>query len=569
MQGLWRKLGVLLAQGTTSQLPHRLAPANREAQASRWWHGLKRSQANGFRIWVGIVHVGRLPLVKGLATFRLGEEGRIRTAESAVSRRISSTMLTPTRRRFFEDSLMAAAAVALPKTLLGADPAPVSANEKLTAAIIGCGIRGKAHARELARLADCDVAWVCDPDLDRADEVGALLVELKRPMPKKAQDLRKVLEDKSVDVVFIATPNHWHALAAIWAMQAGKDVYVEKPVSQNVEEGRRTVQVARKLGRIAQTGTQNRSRGALAEAVKFMREGKLGEVKLAKSIIYSGRGSIGGPAECVMPPRCDYDLWAGPAPMTKLTRPKFHYDWHWFWDTGNGEIGNNNVHSLDICRWGLGVTGLGRSVLSYGGRLGYTDVAETPNSQVGIFDFGDKTIVSETRGLKTAPFHPTIKFMWFFYGSEGIIADTSLFDPKGNLVRAFEGKSENHFANFLRAVRSRKHTDLTADIEEGHQSTALCHIANISYRLGSKASVNDISKHLGEIKAHEDVQDTLERTKHYLAEAGVDLDKTQLTLGQHLRVDGDKESFLDNAAANALLTREYRAPFVVPKLSEV
>ncbi|MDP1590002.1 MAG: Gfo/Idh/MocA family oxidoreductase, partial [Prosthecobacter sp.] len=162
-------------------------------------------------------------------------------------------MLTPTRRRFFEDSLMAAAAVALPRTLLGADPGPVSANEKLTAAIIGCGIRGKAHARELARLADCDVAYVCDPDLDRADEVGALLVELKRPMPKKVQDLRKVLEDKSVDVVFIATPNHWHALAAIWAMQAGKDVYVEKPVSQNVEEGRRIVQVARKLGRIAQT----------------------------------------------------------------------------------------------------------------------------------------------------------------------------------------------------------------------------------------------------------------------------------------------------------------------------
>ena len=136
-------------------------------------------------------------------------------------------MLTPTRRRFFEDSLMAAAAVALPKAMLGADPTLVSASEKLTAAIIGCGIRGKAHARELARLADCDVAWVCDPDLDRADEVGALLVELKRPMPKKAQDLRRVLDDKSVDVVFIATPNHWHALAAIWAMQAGKDVYVE------------------------------------------------------------------------------------------------------------------------------------------------------------------------------------------------------------------------------------------------------------------------------------------------------------------------------------------------------
>src|SRR5215207_8902387 len=166
----------------------------------------------------------------------------------------------PTRRRFFEDSLMAAAAVALPSRLMAAETSVVSAspNQKLTAAIIGCGIRGKAHARELARLADCDVAYVCDPDLDRADEVGALLTELKRPMPKKVQDLRRVLEDKAVDVVFIATPNHWHALAAIWAMQAGKDVYVEKPVSQNVAEGRRMVQAARKHNRICQGGTQYR-----------------------------------------------------------------------------------------------------------------------------------------------------------------------------------------------------------------------------------------------------------------------------------------------------------------------
>jgi len=180
---------------------------------------------------------------------------------------------------------MAAAAVGLPVPLFAADPKPVSANEKLTAAIIGCGIRGKAHAKELVRIADCNVAYVCDPDLDRADEVGEIIVQAKRPMPKKVQDLRKVLEDKSVDVVFIASPNHWHSLSAIWAMQAGKDVYVEKPVSHNVIEGRRMVQAARKLGRICQGGTQNRSRGPLGEAVKYMREGKLGEVKLAKSII--------------------------------------------------------------------------------------------------------------------------------------------------------------------------------------------------------------------------------------------------------------------------------------------
>ncbi|MFN0078505.1 MAG: Gfo/Idh/MocA family protein [Prosthecobacter sp.] len=474
-----------------------------------------------------------------------------------------------TRRRFFEDSLMAAAAVALPAPIFAAETKSVSSNSKLTAAIIGCGIRGKAHARELAKLADCDVAYVCDPDLDRADEVGALLVELKRPMPKKVQDLRAVYADKSVDVVFIATPNHWHALAAIWAMQAGKDVYVEKPVSHNVAEGRRIVQVARKLGRICQTGTQNRSRAPLAEAVKYMREGKLGEVKLARSIMYGGRGSIGGPVECPTPPRCDYNLWAGPAPMTKLTRSKFHYDWHWMWDTGNGDLGNSNVHALDVCRWGLGVTGLGRGVLSYGGRLGYTDVGETPNTQVGIFDFGDKTIVSETRGLKTVPFHPTIKSMWFFYGTEGIIAETSLYDPKGQLIRAFEGQSENHFANFLRAVRSRQHTDLAADILEGHQSSALCHIANISYRLGQTASPADIAKHLGDIKVHEDVQETFERTRQSMNDAGVDLEKTRFTLGQHLRVDGDKEKFIDNAQADALLARQYRAPFVVLGENEV
>ncbi|MCB1061890.1 MAG: Gfo/Idh/MocA family oxidoreductase [Verrucomicrobiae bacterium] len=474
------------------------------------------------------------------------------------------------RRRFFEDSVMAAAAAALPVPLLAQDRKSVSPNEKLTVAIIGCGIRGKAHAKELARLADCDIAYVCDPDLDRADEVGALLSgELNRPMPKKVQDLRVILDDPSVDAVTIATPNHWHALAAIWAMQAGKDAYVEKPVSQNVDEGRRIVQTARKLGRICQTGTQNRSRGALASAIQYIHEGKLGEVKLARSIIYGGRGSIGGPVECVIPPRCDYNLWAGPAPMTKLTRPRFHYDWHWMWDTGNGDIGNSNVHSIDICRWGLGVTGLGRSVMSYGGRLGYTDVAETPNSQVGIFDFGDKTIVSETRGLKSAPFHPVIKAMWFFYGSEGIIAETGLYDPEGQLLKAFEGKSVSHFANFLDAVRSRKQEDLKAEILEGHQSSSLCHLANISYRLGQKSSLTDIQKHLGDIQVKDDVQETLDRTRHYLVDAGVDLEKTPMTLGQRLKLDGDKEQFLDNAAADALLTREYRAPFVVPKESEI
>ncbi len=313
-------------------------------------------------------------------------------------------MTNITRRRFLEDSILAAAAAAtasIPVPAIGAELRTVAANDRISVAILGCGIRGKQHAGELARLTDCEIAYVCDPDRDRAAELAADLVAKNRPQPKAVQDLRVVLDDKSVGAVFIATPNHWHALAAIWAMQAGKDVYVEKPVSHNIREGRRIVQAARRLGRLCQGGTQNRSNRALAEAIKYIHDGKLGEVKLARSIVYGRRDSIGGPGQYEIPASVDYNLFAGPAPMSPLTRPKFHYDWHWFWNTGNGELGNNNIHSLDTCRWGLGVTGLGRAVISYGGRLGYTDAAETPNTQVCVFDFGAKTIVAETRGLKT------------------------------------------------------------------------------------------------------------------------------------------------------------------------
>ena len=477
-----------------------------------------------------------------------------------------------TRRRFLEDSVLAAAAAAtasIPTPLRAAEQRTASAHDKITVAIIGCGIRGKQHASELTRLSDCEIAYVCDPDRDRAAELASDLVAKNRPQPRAVQDLRVVLGDKSVAAVFIATPNHWHALAAIWAMQAGKDVYVEKPVSHNISEGRRIVQVARQLGRICQGGTQNRSNGALAEAINYIHEGKLGEVKLARSIVYGRRGSIGGPTQGEIPASVDYNLWAGPAAMSPLTRPKFHYDWHWFWNTGNGELGNNNIHSLDICRWGLGVTGLGRAVLSYGGRLGYTDAAETPNTQVVIYDFGGKTIVAETRGLKTEPFHPNFKSGWVFTGTEGIIADTSLFDLEGKLVRTFEGKSQSHFANFLKAVRSRKVSELNADILEGHQSTALCHIGNISYRLGHSASRGEVQEQLGQLKVHDDGLATFDRTCRHLAENEVDLEKTKLTLGRLLRLDPDKEKFLDDASANALLTREYRKPFVVPTEKEV
>src|SRR5688572_19285142 len=478
-----------------------------------------------------------------------------------------------TRRQFLEDSMLAVAAVAVAGAgtkVAGADDPPgKSANEKILHAVIGCRIRGRVHAREFAGRLGAEVTYVCDPDRQLADELAEAVEKHQGRRPKAVQDLRAVFDDKTVDTVSIAAPNHWHALAAIWAMQAGKDVYVEKPVSHNISEGRRMVQVARKTGRICQGGHQYRSSGANRAAVEYMRQGKLGEVKLARSIVYGGRGSIGGPGIFEIPAGVDYNLWAGPAPTSPLTRPKLQYDWHWVWDTGNGELGNNNVHSLDICRWGLGVTGLGRSVISYGGRLGYVDAGQTPNTQVCVFDFGDRTIVSETRGLKSGPFRANQPGGTIFEGTRGIIAGGSLFDLDGKLVSMFEGKNENHFANFLAAVRSRKREDQTAEILEGHQSAALCHIGNISWRLGKAAAPTEIRAELSKRKVHENVREALDRTLQHLADNSVDLGKTPLTLGSFLEIDGDKEAFANQTKANELLTREYRKPFVVPTESQV
>lgn len=473
------------------------------------------------------------------------------------------------RRMFMEDSMLATAALAAaasPLTILSQEKSTGNPSNRVRVAILGCRIRGKQHASELAKVPDCEIAYVCDPDKNLASELSTIIEKQQGRAPKAVQDMRRVFEDKSVDAVFIATPNHWHALAAIWAMQSGKDAYVEKPVSHNITEGRRMVQVARKTNRICQGGTQNRSNMALAEAIEYMKAGKLGEVKLARSIIYGGRGSI-GPKGNYEPPRdVDYNLFMGPAPLTPLDRKNLHYDWHWNWQTGNGELGNNNIHSIDICRWGLGLDGLCHSAISYGGRFGYVDAGQTPNTQVCIFDYGDRTIVSETRGLKSEPFRKGFTGGWLFHGTKGSIAGNSLFDLEGNLVSTFTAKrkSENHFSNFINAVRSRKRESLNAEILEGHLSTALCHIGNISWRLGQEASASAVRESLQKLKVHDDVAATFDRTVKHLETNQVSLDKTRMTLGVRLEITPKGEEFVGNSNANALLTREYRKPFVVP-----
>jgi len=332
------------------------------------------------------------------------------------------------------------------------------------------------------------------------------------------------------------------------------------------------VQTARKHGRICQAGTQCRSMKGTIDAVEYVRAGKIGQVRLARGLCYNLRKSIGPKGTYEVPPEVDYNLWCGPARMLPLTRPQFHYDWHWQREWGNGDMGNQGPHQMDIARWGLGLDRLADSAIAFGARVGYEDAGDTANTEVGIFEFGDKTIVFEVRGLPTDPLRDA-RVGVVFYGSEGYVVLTSYtggaaFDREGKLVRKFQGNGD-HFGNFIDAVKSRDHKVLRADILECHLSCAHSHLANVSYYLGKPAATDRIKKTLAGLKTNEDAVDCLERTTKHLAANGVDLAKTPLSLGPMLAIDPKSETVRDNPEACALLTRQCRAPFVVPKANEV
>ena len=475
------------------------------------------------------------------------------------------------RRLFLQESLLAAAAASAgsSRMLSAAEPGrqSKSPNERLSVAVIGVRSRGGDHAKAFDSRDDCVLSYICDVDSAIGEKVSARF----QSKPKFVQDMRRIFDDKSVDIVSIATPNHWHCLAAIWAMQAGKDVYVEKPLSHNISEGRRMVQVARKYNRICQGGTQYRSTGSNHAAAQYIREGKLGQIKLAHVCTYRSRSSIGPAGQYSPPPTVDYNLWAGPAPMELPVRRKsFHYDWHWFWNWGGGELANNSVHPVDAMRMVVGLKGLGRGVLSYGGRVGLDDCAETPSVQVTIHDFGPTTVVQEVRNLKTAS---AKRGSTLIVGTEGYLSGgssgTSLYDPDGKLVQKLSGANEDHFANFIKAVRSRNRQDQNAEVEEGHISTAVVHVGNISQRLGKPASPKEIQQTLETLKVNEDVVETFTEIRQHLTDNGVDIEKTPLTLGPWLAIDSDNERFIDSPAANAMTTRDCRKPFIVPAEKEI
>lgn len=482
-----------------------------------------------------------------------------------------------TRRQFLEDSMFAtAAAVAASSTsqvFAEEESRSSSPNERLSVAVVGVRGRGGSHIGAFAGKKDTHVTYVCDADHAVGEKRAAEIAKRQGGRaPKFIDDLRKVLEDKSVDIVSIATPNHQHALQAIWSIQAGKDVYVEKPVSHNVSEGRRVVEAARKYQKICQTGTQSRSNPGMIEAINYVRDGKIGKVRVARGLCYKPRGPIGERGKYSPPESVNYGIWLGPAQLASVTRPRFHYDWHWQWPYGNGDLGNQGIHQMDLARWGLDATQLSNSVISYGGRFGYTDAGDTANTQVVVHDYGDRSLVFEVRGLKTGGYKDS-KIGVIFEGTEGYVVMTTYhsgaaFDLDGQKIRDFKGQAD-HFGNFLKAVRSRKIGDLNADIEEGHLSSALCHLGNISYQLGSSVAADDAEKAIAKMRTTDDAQETLERTLAHLKDNGVDFMKTKLTVGPQLVLDPQSETFQNNAKADAMLTRDYRKGFEVPEKGKV
>ncbi len=389
------------------------------------------------------------------------------------------------RRDFLKQTSVLAAGVGLLGSAvpLRAGPGP---NEKVLVGIIGCNNRGMDHIAGYLANPTAEIAYVCDVDKRVVEKGVAAVARKQERKPQGVTDLRRMLEDPHLDAVSIATPDHWHAPAAILACQAGKHVYVEKPGSHNLHESELLVAAARKHKRVVQMGNQRRSWPWVIEAIEALHNGELGAVRFARGWYTNHRGSIGHGKTVPVPDWLDWSQWQGPAPEEPYRDNILHYNWHWFWNWGTGELGNNGVHSLDLARWGLGAE-VPKRVTCGGNRYHYQDDWQTPDTAIATFDFGDKFIAWEgqscdPRGFEGAGFGVN------FYGEKGslVIAGNSyrIYDLSEKLVQEVKGRSDDvlHFANFLDGIRQGK--ALNAEIEEGQKATLLCHLGNIAWRTG-------------------------------------------------------------------------------------
>ena len=436
--------------------------------------------------------------------------------------------MEPSRRKF-----VATVAAPMAPTEEKTIPQPVivpkrafGANDRVRIAVLGVNSRGYDHVKAIMQLNDAEVVALCDPDMDVATKRAK---EFEQSYQKKVlveQNFRKIYDNKDIDAVTIATPNHWHSLLAIWACQAGKDVYVEKPATHNIREGRKLIEAAYKYNRIVQNGVQLRSFDTVREAVGHLRNGLIGRVYMARGLCFKRRADIGNQGISNIPQGLDYDLWCGPAPMAPFTRNLVHYNWHWHWNYGNGDVGNQGIHQTDLCMWGLDV-GLPERITSMGGKFLWDDCKEVPELQASIYHYPreKKIIQFEVRHWCTN-LEDGVGIGNIFYGDKGymVIHNNGNYQiylgdkrEKG-LGREKKGNEVDHFKNWIDAIKARDISMQNGPVETAHLSSALAHLGNISYRLGRQLDFDPVA-----------------------------------------------ERFIGNEDANNMLSREYRAPYVLPE----
>ena len=484
-----------------------------------------------------------------------------------------------TRRKFLKRTATAGAATALSaysySRVLGA-------NDAIRVGIVG--FRGQGGSHLSTHLSDgfkkmgVRVTAICDVDKDVLAG-GVSTCEKKGAKVAPYVDVRKLLADRNVDTVVTGTPNHWHSLISIWACQAGKDIYVEKPMSHDIFEGRKVVEAAAKYNRIVYVGTQNRSDEGLCEAYEWIRAGNLGKIVRARGFCYKPRGSIGkttGPQP--IPPSVDYDLWCGPAPKTPLRRKRLHYDWHWFWATGNADIGNQGIHEMDKCRWGIGAKTIKRA-MGIGGRFGYDDDAETPNTETVFLETDTVPIIFETRGLpmrkateqeKRPPMdaYKGVRIGEIIECEGGYYDGGWAYDKDSKKMKQFpRDRGGKHRENFIKCLRSRRPQDNPAPPIDGHLSAVCFHTGNLSYRLGKEMDRNQTAEMF---KTDKVAQECWDRFQQHVSANEDAPSAWKPTVGPWLEFDPEKEIFTGAFAQQANVLRKgtaggkYRAPFVVP-----
>jgi predicted dehydrogenase len=465
----------------------------------------------------------------------------------------------------------------LSKSLIATNAAPQNASAPKAAtptgiaiAIVGTRGHGQKHIAAFIKLAGCYIHTICDVDT----AVGAAAVDaiFKQTghRPKLVQNLSDVLADKIVDAVSIATPHHWHALGTVRALQAGKHVYVEKPITHSFAEGPVVVAAAQKYGKVVQAGTQLRSNTSLKAAGEYMRSGKMGDITLVHCIVHKDRPQVPLTNANKIPKTVDYDLWCGPAEKEEVTRSKFHYHWHWLWRLGNGALGNNGIHRIDAARIALDLKGYGDLSVSLGGRYGERDSGETPNNMLTLHKFGGTWIMQDILGLKPKPFQG-LENAVVFYGTKGTIVYktgyAALVDENFKEIERFEGKQLNHYADFLKAIKDNKPDAVRGDLKEAILSGDLCHFGNISYRVGTPGDFDEARDVLNGLNVPPMVFERLDAM-------GQNLDENQIargiTIGSILHHTDDlKKPFTGNPEAEKLLSTPYRKGYVLPDVAGV